>query len=201
MNITLDPGALEWDRGGGLLPAIVQDADSLRILMLGYMDRAALLASFELGLVTFYSRRRQALWTKGETSGNRLALVSVTQDCDGDALLVLARPTGPTCHAGTASCFPTAPASYLRKLDTRIGQRLQERPAGSYTTQLVQAGVRAIAQKVGAEAVEPARAAVAQDDAALVGESADLLYPLLVLLKARGLGLTDAEAVLEERSA
>jgi phosphoribosyl-ATP pyrophosphohydrolase/phosphoribosyl-AMP cyclohydrolase len=201
MNITLDPDALVWDRSGGLLPAVVQDADSLRVLMLGYMDRAALLASFELGLVTFYSRRRQALWTKGETSGNRLALVSVTQDCDGDALLVLARPTGPTCHAGTVSCFPTAPASYLRKLDTRIGQRLQDRPAGSYTTRLVEAGVRAIAQKVGEEAVETALAAVAQDDAALVGESADLLYHLLVLLKARGLGLTDAEAVLEERSA
>jgi phosphoribosyl-ATP pyrophosphohydrolase/phosphoribosyl-AMP cyclohydrolase len=201
MNITLDPDALVWDRSGGLLPAIVQDADSLRVLMLGYMDRAALLASFEVGLVTFYSRRRQALWTKGETSGNRLALVSVTQDCDGDALLVLARPTGPTCHAGTVSCFPTAPASYLRKLDTRIGQRLQDRPAGSYTTRLVEAGVRAIAQKVGEEAVETALAAVAQDDAALVGESADLLYHLLVLLKARGLGLTDAEAVLEERSA
>jgi phosphoribosyl-ATP pyrophosphohydrolase/phosphoribosyl-AMP cyclohydrolase len=201
MNITLDPDALVWDRGGGLLPAIVQDADSLRVLMLGYMDRAALVTSFDLGLVTFYSRRRQALWTKGETSGNRLALVSVTQDCDGDALLVLARPTGPTCHAGTVSCFPTAPASYLRKLDTRIGQRLQERPAGSYTTRLVEAGVRAIAQKVGEEAVETALAAVAQDDAALVGESADLLYHLLVLLKARGLGLSDAEAVLEERSA
>jgi len=201
MNVTLDPDALVWDRGGGLLPAIVQDADSLRVLMLGYMDRAALLASFERGWVTFYSRRRQALWTKGETSGNRLALVSVTQDCDGDALLVLARPTGPTCHAGTVSCFPTAPASYLRKLDTRIGQRLQERPAGSYTTRLVEAGVRAIAQKVGEEAVETALAAVAQDDAALVGESADLLYHLLVLLKARGLGLTDAETVLEERSA
>jgi len=201
MNITLDPDALVWDRGGGLLPAVVQDADSLRVLMLGYMDRAALLASFELGLVTFYSRRRQALWTKGETSGNRLALVSVTQDCDGDALLVLARPTGPTCHAGTVSCFPTAPASYLRKLDTRIGQRLQERPSGSYTTRLVEAGVRAIAQKVGEEAVETALAAVAQDDAALVGESADLLYHLLVLLQARGLGLSDAETVLEERSA
>jgi len=201
MNITLDPDALVWDRGGGLLPAIVQDADSLRVLMLGYMDRAALVASFELGLVTFYSRRRQALWTKGETSGNRLALVSVTQDCDGDALLVLARPTGPTCHAGTVSCFPTAPASYLRKLDTRIGQRLQERPSGSYTTRLVEAGVRAIAQKVGEEAVETALAAVAQDDAALVGESADLLYHLLVLLQARGLGLSDAETVLEERSA
>jgi len=196
-----DLDKLAWPADGGLLPAIVQDADSLRVLMLGYMDRKALLASFELGFVTFYSRRRQALWTKGETSGNRLALVSVTRDCDGDALLVLARPAGPTCHTGTPSCFPAAPASYLRTLDTRIGQRLQERPPGSYTTRLAQAGVRAIAQKVGEEAVETALAAVAQDDAALLGESADLLYHLLVLLQARGLGLAGAEAVLEARSA
>jgi phosphoribosyl-ATP pyrophosphohydrolase/phosphoribosyl-AMP cyclohydrolase len=196
-----DLDRLDWARGGGLLPAIVQDADSLRVLMLGYMDRAALLASFDLGLVTFYSRSRQALWTKGETSGNRLALVSVTQDCDGDALLVLARPSGPTCHVGSDSCFPAAPASYLRKLDTRISQRLQERPAGSYTTRLAEAGVHKIAQKVGEEGVETALAGVSQDDAALAGESADLLYHLLVLLQARGLGLADAEKVLEARSA
>jgi phosphoribosyl-ATP pyrophosphohydrolase/phosphoribosyl-AMP cyclohydrolase len=197
---TFDPDALDWARGGGLLPAIIQDADSLRVLMLGYMDRSALLASLELGFVTFFSRRRQALWTKGETSGNRLTLVSVTCDCDGDALLVLARPAGPTCHAGTTSCFPTAPASYLRTLDTRIGQRLRELPEGSYTTRLARAGVRAIAQKVGEEAVETALAAVSQDDAALLGESADLLYHLLVLLQARGLELADAEGMLEARS-
>jgi phosphoribosyl-ATP pyrophosphohydrolase/phosphoribosyl-AMP cyclohydrolase len=196
----IDADSLDWERQGGLLPAIVQDADSLRVLMLGYMNREALAATQSSGLVTFYSRSRQALWTKGETSGNRLALVAIARDCDGDALLVQARPAGPTCHLGTRSCFPEAPASYLGTLEQRLAGRLRERPEGSYTTRLAEAGIRAVAQKVGEEAVETALAAVVQDDAALLGESADLLYHLLVLLQLRGLGLRDAEAVLEARS-
>ncbi|MGH8030110.1 MAG: bifunctional phosphoribosyl-AMP cyclohydrolase/phosphoribosyl-ATP diphosphatase HisIE [Arenimonas sp.] len=195
----IDIDALDWNRQDGLLPAIVQDADSLRVLMLGYMDREALAATQAGGWVTFFSRSRQALWTKGETSGNRLALVSVSGDCDGDALLVLARPLGPTCHVGTQSCFAVSAASYLRTLQATIDARLLDRPEGSYTARLAKAGVRAVAQKVGEEAVETALAAVTQDDPELLGESADLIYHLLLLLRLRGLGLADVERVLEAR--
>ncbi|MFZ5606055.1 MAG: bifunctional phosphoribosyl-AMP cyclohydrolase/phosphoribosyl-ATP diphosphatase HisIE [Pseudomonadota bacterium] len=194
-----DIDALAWDRQGGLLPAIVQDADTLRVLMLGYMDRAALLATLASGRVTFYSRSRQRLWTKGESSGHVLALVSVDADCDADTLLVQARPHGPTCHLGRASCFPEAPGDVLSALDALIARRAQERPQGSYTTRLFEAGIRRIAQKVGEEGVETALAAVAQDDDALLGEASDLLYHLLVLLRARGLGLDDVRRVLAAR--
>ncbi len=191
--------SLAWDKQGGLLPAIVQDAATLRVLMLGYMDRAALLATVECGDVTFFSRSRQALWRKGEQSGNVLRLVSIGTDCDQDTLLVIAEPAGPTCHLGTVSCFPNAPHDVLSGLDSRIGERERERPLGSYTTTLFEAGVRRIAQKVGEEGVETALAAVVQDDAALLGEAADLLYHLLVLLRARGLSLAEAKAVLTSR--
>ena len=191
--------ALAWDKQGGLLPAVVQDAATLRVLMLGYMDRAALDATLASGFVTFFSRSRQRLWRKGETSGNTFACVSVTPDCDGDSLLVLTRPAGPACHRGTASCFDGAPADGLAALDGLVAQRARQRPQGSYTTRLFDAGVRAIAQKVGEEGVETALAAVAQDDAALAGEAADLLYHLVVLLRARGLSLEDAKAVLAAR--
>lgn len=196
---TLDIAALAWDKQGGLLPAIVQDADTLRVLMLGYMDRAALQATLASGRVTFYSRSKQRLWTKGESSGHVLVLVSVDADCDADTLLVQARPHGPTCHLGRASCFPEAPGDVLSALDALIARRAQERPEGSYTTRLFEAGIRRIAQKVGEEGVETALAAVAQDDAALLGEASDLLYHLLVLLRARGLGLDDARRVLAAR--
>lgn len=190
---------LAWDRQDGLLPAIIQDARTLGVLMLGYMDRAALLATIECGEVTFFSRSRQQLWRKGEQSGNVLRLVSIETDCDQDTLLVMAEPAGPTCHLGSTSCFPNAPHDVLSVLDTRIAERERERPAGSYTTTLFDAGVRRIAQKVGEEGVETALAAVVQDDAALLGEAADLLYHLLVLLRARGLSLADAKAVLQAR--
>ena len=196
---TLDIAALAWDKQDGLLPAIVQDADTLRVLMLGYMDRAALQATLASGQVTFYSRSKQRLWTKGESSGHVLALVSVDADCEADTLLVQARPHGPTCHLGRASCFPEAPGDVLSALDALIARRAQERPEGSYTTRLFEAGIRRIAQKVGEEGVETALAAVVQDDAALLGEAADLLYHLLVLLRARGLGLDDARRVLAAR--
>jgi len=191
---------LAWSKQDGLLPAIVQDADSLRVLMLGYMDRAALEATLAGGRVTFFSRSRERLWTKGETSGHHLDLVSVEADCDGDTLLVRARPAGPTCHRGTSSCFRDAPAQALHALDALIAQRHAERPEGSYTTRLFDAGLRRIAQKVGEEGVEAALAAVAEDDAALLGEASDLLYHLLVLLRARGLSLRDVERVLEQRT-
>ena len=195
-----DLSNLDWDKQDGLLPAIVQDADTRRVLMLGYMDRAAAQTTLDTRRVTFFSRSRQRLWTKGETSGHVLALVSMDADCDRDSLLVLARPAGPTCHLGTPSCFPSAPVDVLSALDARIAERARERPQGSYTTKLLDAGVRRIAQKVGEEGVETALAAVAQDDAALLGEAADLMYHLLVLLRARGLSLRDALAVLESRA-
>ena len=191
--------ALAWDKQGGLLPAIVQDAATLRVLMLGYMDRAALGATFASGKVTFFSRSKGRLWTKGESSGNVLELVSIDADCDGDTLLVQARPQGPTCHLQRPSCFPDAPADGLAELDVLIARRERERPRGSYTTKLFEDGIRRIAQKVGEEGVEAALAAVAQDDAALLAEPADLLYHLTVLLRARGLGLEDARRVLASR--
>jgi phosphoribosyl-ATP pyrophosphohydrolase/phosphoribosyl-AMP cyclohydrolase len=193
--------ALDWAKGDGLLPVVVQDAATLRVLMLGYMNAEALAATRASGKVTFYSRSKQRLWTKGESSGNTLELVAIETDCDRDTLLVTAHPRGPTCHLGRDSCFPQAPGQFLGTLDRLVEQRERERPLGSYTTQLFENGVRRIAQKVGEEGVETALAGVAQDDAALLGEAADLLYHLTVLLRARGLGLADAVAVLEARHA
>ncbi|HEY1070680.1 MAG TPA: bifunctional phosphoribosyl-AMP cyclohydrolase/phosphoribosyl-ATP diphosphatase HisIE [Thermomonas sp.] len=196
---TFDIEALAWDKQDGLLPAIVQDAATLRVLMLGYMDRAALAATLASGQVTFFSRSKQRLWTKGESSGHVLALVSVDVDCDADTLLVQARPHGPTCHLDRTSCFPDAPGDGLAELDALIAQRERERPQGSYTTRLFEGGIRRIAQKVGEEGVETALAAVAHDDEALLGEAADLLYHLVVALRARGLALDDVRRVLAAR--
>lgn len=195
----VEPDALDWDKQGGLLPAIVQDATNRRVLMLGYMNRQALAATLESGRVTFYSRSKLRLWTKGESSGHYLELVAVTADCDADTLLVQAIAHGPTCHRDTPSCFVDAPADFLAELDALIGQRHAQRPHGSYTTKLFDAGVRRIAQKVGEEGVETALAAVAQGDDELLGESADLIYHLLVLLRARGLGWNEVVAKLRER--
>lgn len=198
-NPDLAPETLAWDKQDGLLPAIVQDARNHRVLMLGYMNRAALAKTLDSGLVTFFSRSKGRLWTKGETSGHTLELLAIETDCDRDTLLVQARPHGPTCHLGRQSCFADAPSAFLSELDALVEARERERPEGSYTTRLFESGTRRIAQKVGEEGVETALAAVDQDDDALVGEAADLLYHLLVLLRARGLGLADAEAVLRAR--
>lgn len=189
----------DWSKQDGLLPAIVQDANTLRVLMLGYMDRSALDTTLSSGKVTFFSRSRKRLWTKGEESGHFLQLVSIEGDCDNDTLLVLAHPQGPTCHLQRVSCFADAPGNFLVELDALVEQRERERPVGSYTTRLFEAGVRSIAQKVGEEGVETALAAVAQQDQELAGEAADLLYHLLVLLRSRGLSLDDATAVLRIR--
>lgn len=191
--------ALAWDKQAGLLPAVVQDAGNGRVLMLGYMDREALAVTLASGRVSFYSRSRQRLWTKGETSGHGLDLVAITADCDRDTLLVQARPQGPTCHLDRPSCFPDAPGNFLAELDALIATRDAERPEGSYTTRLFEAGVRRIAQKVGEEGVETALAAVVQDDEALLGEAADLVYHLGVLLRARGLSVQDVIRVLAAR--
>jgi phosphoribosyl-ATP pyrophosphohydrolase/phosphoribosyl-AMP cyclohydrolase len=196
-----DAAAIDWNNQDGLVAAVAQDADTLRVLMLGWMDREALSLTMSTRRATFYSRTRQRLWMKGESSGNVLDVVDLQLDCDGDTVLLLVRPRGPTCHLGRVSCFPDAPGDFLGTLDALVAQREQERPDGSYTTRLFDGGVRRIAQKVGEEGVETALAGVAQEDAALLGESADLLFHLVVLLRARGLSLKDAVAVLRERHA
>ena len=193
--------SLDWAKGDGLLPVIVQDAGNLRVLMLGYMNADAVAATQATGFVTFYSRSKQRLWKKGESSGHVLALESIQADCDNDTLLVLARPHGPTCHLQRVSCFPEAPGNFLADLDALVAQRERERPVGSYTTRLLEDGIRRIAQKVGEEGVETALAAVAQDDVALLGESADLVFHLSVLLRSRGLSLDAMIAVLQQRHA
>jgi phosphoribosyl-ATP pyrophosphohydrolase/phosphoribosyl-AMP cyclohydrolase len=196
---------LAWDRSDGLIPAIVQHARTGKVLMLAYMNREALRLTLKTGRVTFFSRSRAALWTKGETSGNYLRVVDVTADCDSDTILVRADPLGPTCHTGTESCFPDAPradfevASFLAVLEATIAHRSAEKPQGSYTARLLAEGHARVAQKVGEEGVETALAAVTQDDAGLLCEAADLLYHLMVLLKARNLGLRDLVAELRSR--
>lgn len=200
----VDDGKLDWRKGEGLLPAIVQHWRSGAVLMLGYMSVEALARTRQSGKVTFFSRSKQRLWTKGETSGHFLLLKSIHADCDNDTLLVAAEPLGPTCHLGADSCFgnESAPAlAFLADLDALVAARERQRPAGSYTTTLFEHGVRRIAQKVGEEGVETALAAVDQDANALVGESADLLFHLLVLLRARGKSLDDVVAALAARHA
>jgi phosphoribosyl-ATP pyrophosphohydrolase/phosphoribosyl-AMP cyclohydrolase len=196
---------LDWSKGDGLLPAIVQDAATGHVLMLGYMNESALRETLETRRVVFHSRSRGGRWLKGETSGHYLNVVQVSADCDSDALLVLAEPEGPTCHKGTASCFagaaPLAPASlaFLGELDRVITRRIADKPESSYTASLVAAGTGRMAQKVGEEGVETALAAVTRDDAGLVSESADLLFHLMVLLKARKLSLADVVRELQSR--
>lgn len=199
IDAALDADTLAWDKQDGLLPVVVQDADTRRVLMVGYMNREALQVTLDSGKVTFFSRSKQRLWTKGESSGHVLAMQAIEADCDRDTLLVQARPHGPTCHLGTTSCFPSAPGDVLGALQALIRTRDAERPPGSYTTKLFEAGIKRIAQKVGEEGLETALAAVAEEDGPLLGEAADLLYHLVVLLQARGLSLADALKVLEQR--
>ena len=189
---------IDFEKGDGLVPTIVQDADTLQVLMLGYMNAGSVAKTNETGFVTFYSRSRKTLWTKGETSGNTLALVSMSIDCDEDTILVKARPKGPTCHEGTVSCFGNEGAEgvgFLSYLETLIEGRKAADPESSYTAQLLQGPLRRAAQKVGEEGVETALAAVAETDGELVSEAADLFYHTLVLLAAKDVKL---EAVISE---
>jgi phosphoribosyl-AMP cyclohydrolase / phosphoribosyl-ATP pyrophosphohydrolase len=192
---------IDWHKDGGLLPAIVQHAVSGSVLMLGYMNADALRLTRERSRVVFFSRSRQRLWEKGETSGNFLSVVDLRLDCDADTLLVTALPAGPVCHTGSTTCFgdepltEAAPLSFLLELEQVIGRRIAESPEGSYTARLYAQGIRRIAQKVGEEGLEVALAALSDTDGPLVGECADLLYHLLVLLRARSLPL---DAVVEE---
>jgi len=193
---------VDFEKGGGLAPAIVQHADTGEVLMLGYMNAEALAATREKGLVTFWSRSKARLWTKGETSTDVLHLVSLAADCDRDALLVTARPQGPTCHLGTKSCFGDAPGpdtAFLGALQAIVDERASADPTQSYTAKLLNSGVLKVAQKVGEEGVETALAAAAEDDDALLNEAADLVFHLTVLLKARGRTLADVARVLEAR--
>ena len=192
---------VDFSKTDGIIPGVVQHAHSGQVLMVGFLDEQALTTTLETGLATFYSRSRGGQWTKGETSGNVLRVEAVELDCDRDTLLLHAIPAGPTCHTGDETCFGVGarPGSFVHELDGLVQGRHEERPEGSYTTRLFDGGVRRIAQKVGEEGVETALAAVAQDDEALLGESADLVYHLLVLLRSRDLGLADVERVLRER--
>jgi phosphoribosyl-ATP pyrophosphohydrolase/phosphoribosyl-AMP cyclohydrolase len=204
MSDTTDTNRLDWSKGEGLLPAIVQHWLSGEVLMLGYMNAEALAETQRSGHVTFYSRSKQRLWTKGEVSGHVLDLKSVRIDCDADTLLIQADPHGPTCHEGTSSCFGNGddvrpPLGFLAELDALVAQRHADRPEGSYTTKLFDGGIRRIAQKVGEEGVETALAAVAQGDEELLGEAADLVFHLTVTLRARGLSLADVAKVLVAR--
>ncbi len=190
-----------FEKNGGLIPAIVQDEYSLEVLMLGYMNREALEATLHTGKVTFFSRSKNRLWVKGETSGNFLNLISITDDCDQDTLLIRAVPLGSVCHTGSRTCFGESfEGSFLRKLEATIRERKELMPENSYATRLFNSGINKIAQKVGEEAVELVIEALGEDRDNLLNEAADLLFHTLVLLHAKGVNLRDVEAVLDERS-
>jgi len=186
--------------GDGLLPVIIQDADTLKVLMLGYMDRAAFDKTVSEGRVTFFSRSRQTLWTKGETSGNFLTVKQMYADCDGDPLLIQAYPSGPTCHRGTTACFDTDEAEgFVRKLARLIRKRHEEMPDGSYTTRLFIKGPKVIAKKMGEEATEAVIEAVDGNRSRFLYETADLAYHLLVLMESLGCTVEDIERELALR--
>ncbi len=193
----------DFQKGNGLIPAIVQDSATGSVLMLGYMNQEALDVTHKTGKVTFFSRSKQRLWTKGETSGNYLELDSIQLDCDADTLLVKAKPLGPTCHLGQDTCFgndnQTTGIQFLSVLQNIIKDRKQNLPADSYTTHLFQSGINKIAQKVGEEAVEVVIEAKEANTDKLKEETADLLFHLLVLLTEREVDLDAVVAVLEQR--
>jgi phosphoribosyl-ATP pyrophosphohydrolase/phosphoribosyl-AMP cyclohydrolase len=191
---------IDFSKGEGLVPVVIQDAVSLQVLMLGYMDDEAFRKTKEEGKVTFFSRSKQRLWTKGETSGNFLHVKEMLLDCDGDTLLIKALADGPTCHTGTTSCFAEEPAKgFLYRLEETIHQRIDGDDPDSYTNKLYKRGINKVAQKVGEEAVELVIEAKDQNDDLFRGEAADLLYHFLILLKAKGMKLEEIEAVLRER--
>lgn len=190
---------LDWQKQTGLIPAIIQDANTLQVLMLGYMNAEALAQTLESRLVTFFSRSKNRLWTKGESSGHYLNLVSIQTDCDYDSLLIMATPHGPTCHLNRQSCFAEAPSYFLCELEQRIIERKSADPQTSYSKRLMDSGLDKVAQKVGEEAVETVIAACMQDDNALLNESADLLFHLIVLLQTKQLSLQQVIAVLKQR--
>lgn len=191
---------INFEKGGGLAPAIVQDAATLQVLMLAYMNKAALVETAESGEATFFSRSRGERWRKGETSGHRLKVIAIDADCDRDTILLSVEPQGPACHLGTASCFGEAVAPGVGRL-AFLERTIAARAVGDgYTARFLAAGAKAVAQKVGEEGVETALAGAAGDAGELCEEAADLLYHLLVLLKARGVRLEDVMTVLKKRA-
>ncbi|MCI5579714.1 MAG: bifunctional phosphoribosyl-AMP cyclohydrolase/phosphoribosyl-ATP diphosphatase HisIE [Phocaeicola plebeius] len=194
---------LNFDKMGGLVPAIIQDAETRNVLMLGFMNEEAVAKTQETGKVTFFSRTRNCLWTKGETSGNFLHVVSMAADCDNDTLLVKVHPDGPVCHTGTDTCWGESNAQedvmFLKELQDFICRRHEEMPEGSYTTSLFRSGVNKMAQKVGEEAVETVIEACNGTDDRLIYEGADLIYHLIVLLTSKGYRIEDLARELKER--
>ena len=192
---------LDWEKTDGLLPVVVQHAVSGEVLMLGYMNQEALAKTIDSGKVTFFSRTKQRLWTKGETSGHFLNVVGITPDCDNDTLLVLVNPIGPTCHKGTSSCFGEASHQwlFLYQLEQLLAERKSADPESSYTAKLYASGTKRIAQKVGEEGVETALAATVHDREELTNEASDLMYHLLVLLQDQELDLTTVIENLRKR--
>ena len=217
---TLNPLSLDWEKVSNLMPVVIQNAQTLRVLMLGYMNAEALEKTLETGKVTFFSRTKNRLWTKGEESGHFLNVVSIAQDCDADTLLIQVEPIGPTCHTGATSCFEAAPAAvspeaakaaqdfsainaqdlaFLSQLEALIQQRKKDAPDSSYTAKLFAQGTKRIAQKVGEEGVEIALAATVHNQEEMLNEGADLIFHLLVLLQQEKASLADVVAVLKAR--
>lgn len=193
---------LDWNKSNGLLPAIIQDANTGKVLMLAYMNCEALVKTLQTKLVTFYSRSKKRLWTKGEISGHTLELIDLQIDCDNDTLLVSVKPNGPTCHIGSTTCFGEVEQTdwdFIQSLQKKISERDCFRPKDSYVTNLFNAGIDRIAQKIGEEGVEVALAAVAKSDADLCSELADLLFHVLVLLQAKKISISNVVQVLRNR--
>lgn len=205
MSTALDIARVDFAKGEGLVPAIVQDADTGAVLMVAYMNREALEQTIARKRAVFFSRSKRRLWEKGETTGHALDVIDIALDCDQDTLLVTARPRGPACHNGTLTCFgnesraAVTPIAFLAKLEGIIAQRAAEKPEASYTAKLLDKGINRVAQKVGEEGVELALAGAAQGDDKVIEESADLLFHMLVLLRARGVSLSQVVSQLESR--
>lgn len=201
INQKIEMEKLNWDKGDGLIPAIIQDCTTLQVLMLGYMNSEALEETLKTGNVTFYSRTRKRLWVKGETSGNYLSLVNIIPDCDNDALVVSVKPKGLSCHLNNTSCFNGSESSLdiLSNLEFIINQRCEHRPPNSYVAKLFAEGRRRIAQKVGEEAVEVVLASVSGTETDVINEAADLLFHLLVLLRECHINLMDVTLALKAR--
>jgi len=193
---------IDFNKGDGMVPVIVQDADTLKVLMLAYMNREAYEMTAQTGRATFYSRSRDKLWEKGETSGNWLEVRDISVDCDGDTLLLMAEPKGPVCHTGSATCFGNVnnrDISFLGKLDDLILQRKRELPENSYTTTLFNAGLNKVAQKLGEEAVELIIESKDNNEELFLNEAADLVYHLIVLLRQKDFSIRDVISLLEKR--
>jgi phosphoribosyl-ATP pyrophosphohydrolase/phosphoribosyl-AMP cyclohydrolase len=191
---------LNFEKSNGLIPVIIQDDKTLQVLMLGYMNEEAYRLTLKENKVTFFSRSKNRLWTKGESSGNFLHVKDVKIDCDQDTILIKARPEGPTCHKGSVSCFnENTSKGFLYKLEETIQERIERNDETSYTNQLFRKGINKVAQKVGEEAVELVIEAMDQNDELFKNEAADLLYHFLILLKAKNMNLEEIERVLEMR--